>query len=101
MQPNVNSGIMQLIPLIFIFAIFYFMLIRPQQKQQKKHQEMINNLKKNDEVVTAGGIHGTIVNVKEKTFILRVDDNVKIEVDKNAISYIEKERQNQLLKRAI
>jgi len=95
MQPNVNSGIMQLIPLIFIFAIFYFMLIRPQQKQQKKHQEMINNLKKNDEVVTAGGIHGTIVNVKEKTFILRVDDNVKIEVDKNAISYIEKERQNQ------
>ncbi|MDP2923053.1 MAG: preprotein translocase subunit YajC [Candidatus Omnitrophota bacterium] len=95
MQPNANAGILQLIPLVFIFVIFYFMLIRPQQKQQKKHQQMLNNLKKNDEVVTLGGMHGTIINVKEKTFVLRVDDNVKIEVDKSAISYIEKERQKE------
>jgi preprotein translocase subunit YajC len=71
------------------------MLIRPQQKQQKKHHEMINNLNKNDEVVTAGGIHGTIINVKEKSFILRVDDNVKIEVDKSAIAYLTKARQKE------
>jgi preprotein translocase subunit YajC len=68
------------------------MLIRPQQKQQKKHNQMVDNLKKNDEVVTLGGIHGTIINIKDKTFVLRVDDNAKIEVNKNAIAYVEKER---------
>jgi len=51
---------------------------------------MIKSLKKNDEVVTVGGIHGVIVNVKEKTFVLRVDDNTKIEVDKNSIAYLKK-----------
>jgi len=75
------------LPLIIIFVIFYFLIIAPQRKQQKKQQEMINNLQKNDEVVTAGGIHGVIVNVKEKTFVLRVDDNVRIEVDKPSVSY--------------
>jgi preprotein translocase subunit YajC len=95
MQPNANVGIIQLIPLVFIFIIFYFMLIRPQSKQQKKHQQMLNNLKRNDEVVTVGGIHGTIISVKEKTFVLRVDDNVKVEVDKTAISYLKKEHSAQ------
>jgi preprotein translocase subunit YajC len=92
MQGNSGAAIPNLIFVIGIFAIMYFMLIRPQQKQQKRHQEMITNLKKNDEVVTAGGMHGTIINVKEKTFVLRVDDNVKIEIDKSAISYVIKER---------
>jgi preprotein translocase subunit YajC len=54
----------------------------PQRKQQKEHRNLLSNLKKNDEVVTASGIHGTIVNVKDTTVILRVDENVKIEVDK-------------------
>jgi len=53
---------------------------------------MVKNLKKNDEVVTIGGIHGTIVNAKEKTFVLRVDDNTKIEVDKNSIAYLKKKQ---------
>jgi preprotein translocase subunit YajC len=87
-----NPVIVNLIPLIFIFLIFYFLLIRPQQKRQREHQEMVKNLKKNDEVVTIGGIHGTIVNVKEKTFVLRVDDNTKIEVDKNSIAYLKKKQ---------
>jgi len=95
MQPTPNAGMANILFLVAIFGIFYFMLIRPQQKQQKKHQEMINNLNKNDEVVTLGGMHGTIINVKEKTFVLRVDDNVKIEVDKNSISYIVKARQKE------
>jgi preprotein translocase subunit YajC len=95
MQPNSNAGMANILFLVVIFGIFYFMLIRPQQKQQKKHQEMLNNLNKNDEVVTMGGIHGTIINVKEKTFVLRVDDNVKIEIDKNAISYVVKARQKE------
>ncbi|MCK9614442.1 MAG: preprotein translocase subunit YajC [Candidatus Omnitrophica bacterium] len=95
MQPNPGAGMANILFLVVIFGIFYFMLIRPQQKQQKKHQEMINNLNKNDEVVTLGGMHGTIINVKEKTFVLRVDDNVKIEIDKSAISYIVKARQKE------
>jgi preprotein translocase subunit YajC len=95
MQPNPNAGMANILFLVVIFGIFYFMLIRPQQKQQKKHQELINNLNKNDEVVTLGGIHGTIINVKEKTFVLRVDDNVKIEIDKNAVSYVVKARQKE------
>jgi len=77
---------MQLFPLVLIFAIFYFMLIRPQRKQEKNRQNMINSLNKNDEVVTTGGIHGTIVNTKEKSVTLRIDENVKIEIEKNSIA---------------
>jgi len=89
MPENQYSGLIGFLPLIFIFFIFYFLVILPQRKQQRKHQEMIRNLKKNEEVVTIGGIHGVIVNMKDKTIVLRIDDNnnTKIEVDKNAISY--------------
>ena len=87
--PAVNP-IVNLLPLILIFAIFYFMLIRPQKTKEKEHQKMLGNLNKNDEVVTSSGIHGTIVNVKEKTVILRVDENVKVEIEKNAVVYIKK-----------
>jgi len=95
MQANPNVGMANIFFLVFIFAIFYFMLIRPQQKQQKKHREMIANLNKNDEIVTVGGLHGTITNVKEKTFVIRVDDNVNVEIDKTAISYVIKARQKE------
>lgn len=88
MQPPLP--IFNLFPLIFIFIIFYFLLIRPQQKRQKDHETLIASLKKNDEVVTTGGIHGTIINVKEKTFILRVDENVKLEINKGSITYVTK-----------
>lgn len=74
----------------FIIAIFYFLVIKPQKKTQSEHQNMISNLKKNDEVITIGGIYGTVVNVKENSIILRVDDNVKIEFQKSAISTIKK-----------
>ena len=85
-QQAVNP-LVNLFPLILIFVIFYFMLIRPQQTKEKEHQKMSTNLNKNDEVVTSSGIHGTIVNVKDKTIILRIDDNVKIEIEKNCIAY--------------
>jgi preprotein translocase subunit YajC len=74
-------------PLVIIFVIFYFLLIRPQKQQEKEHQKMLAALAKNDEVITTGGIHGTIVNVKDKSVIIRVDDNVKIEVEKNCIAH--------------
>ena len=76
--------------LIIIFAVFWFLLIRPQQKQQRKHQELLGQLKKNDEVVTSGGIHGTIVNVDEQTVTLRVDDNTRIKFQKSTISHVKK-----------
>lgn len=88
MQPTYGIG--SIVPLLFMFAVFYFLIIRPQQKKQKEHDFMIQNLKKNDEVVTSGGIHGTIINTKDKSFVLRIDDNVKVEIDKNAISYVER-----------
>lgn len=88
MQSNPNAMLLNLVPLIFMFGVFYFLLIRPQQKKQKEHQKMLNELKKNDEIVTAGGILGTIVNVKEKTFVIRIDENCKMEIEKNAVSYV-------------
>ncbi len=84
-QPN---PLINLFPLIFIFLIFYFLVIRPQKAKQREHQRMVSELKKNDEVVTIGGIHGVIVNVKEKTVVLRVDDNTRIEVEKTAIAQL-------------
>ena len=78
------------IPLILIFGIFYFLLIRPQQQKQKEHAKMISELKKNDEVITAGGMNGIVVNVKDTSVVLKVDENVKIEVEKSHISQVTK-----------
>src|ERR1700732_2439614 len=74
-----------LLPFFFMGVIFYFLLIRPQQKRQKQHQQLMANLKTGDRVVTSSGIHGLIANVKETTFLLKVADNVKIEIDKSAV----------------
>lgn len=81
-----------LLPIVVIFLVFYFLLIRPQQKKQKEHQKIVLNLKKNDEVITTGGIHGTIVSVKDRTFILRIDENVKMEIEKNSVATVKKAR---------
>lgn len=80
------SPLMNLMPIILIFIVFYFLLIRPQKKTQDEHKKMIASLKKNDEVITSGGIHGTIMNVKENTIILKIDDEVKVEVQKSSVS---------------
>jgi preprotein translocase subunit YajC len=82
------SPITQFAPLIFIGVIFYFLLIRPQQKQRKEQQKLIEALKTGDKVVTSAGIHGLISNVKEKTVLLKVADNVKIEIDKASVATV-------------
>lgn len=87
--PAVNPMI-NLFPFVLIFVVFYFLLIRPQKQKEKEHQKMLGNLNKNDEVVTSSGIHGTIVNIKDKTVILRIDDNVKVEIEKSCVAYIKK-----------
>ncbi|MDD5730447.1 MAG: preprotein translocase subunit YajC [Candidatus Omnitrophica bacterium] len=89
-QAQTISPLINFVPLIFIFIIFYFLIIRPQKSQEKERQKMLSNLNKNDEVVTTGGIHGTVVNVKEKTVILRVDENVKLEVEKSCVSFVKR-----------
>ncbi|MEI6631994.1 MAG: preprotein translocase subunit YajC [bacterium] len=85
-----TNSLINLLPLVFIFGIFYFLIIRPQKSKEKEHQKMLSALAKNDEVVTTGGIHGTIVNVKDKTVVVRVDENVKLEIEKNCVGYIKK-----------
>ncbi len=87
-QQSVANPLVQLFPLALIFIIFYFLLIRPQKQKEKEHQKMLAGINKNDEVVTSGGIHGTIVNVKDKTVTLRIDDNVKMEIEKSSVAYI-------------
>lgn len=90
-----QGGFLVLLPMYaIIFMVFYFFLIRPQKKQQAEKEAMVNAIKKNDEVITAGGIYGTVVNVKDKSVVVRVDDNVKIEFDKSAISSLRKSRQS-------
>lgn len=91
MPTQAANPLVNLFPLLMIFIVFYFLLIRPQKSKEKEHKQMLANLTKNQEVVTSGGIHGTIVNVKEKTVILRVDENVKIEVEKSCIVFVKKQ----------
>ena len=88
-EQTVNP-LVQLLPGIVIFLIFYVLVFKPQKDEQKKKKEMLSNLKKNDEVVTMGGIHGVVILLKDKTVVIRVDDNVKIEFDKDAVTAIEK-----------
>ena len=76
-------------PLVFIFVIFYFLLIRPQQKKAKDHAKLVSAIKTGDSVVTNAGIHGVISNVKDKTVIVKIADNVKVEFDRAAIVTIE------------
>ena len=79
-----NSGIGQFIPLILIFIIFYFFLIRPQQKKVKEHKIMVSNLKKGDKVVTSGGIVGTVERVMENDKAeIEISENVKVEIVKS------------------
>jgi preprotein translocase subunit YajC len=79
-----------LLPFLFMGVLFYFLLIRPQQKRRKQHEQLMASLKTGDRVVTNSGIHGLIANVKDTTFLLKVADNVKIEIDKSVIAGVEK-----------
>ncbi|MBH19817.1 MAG: preprotein translocase subunit YajC [Crocinitomicaceae bacterium] len=83
---NDNSGVMNIIFLVVIFVIFYFFMVRPQNKKRKELQNMRDSLKKGQSIVTIGGIHGKISDVHESTVTVIVDSNTKIKVDKSSIS---------------
>jgi preprotein translocase subunit YajC len=80
-----------LIMFALIIGIFYLMILRPQQKRQKERQKMLDAVKKGDKIITAGGLHGTIAGVEEKTLLVQVSDNVKLKFDRSAIASIVRE----------
>lgn len=77
-----------ILPFIFMFVIFYFLLIRPQQKRTKQRNAMLSALKKNDKVVTIGGIHGTVVDLTDDIVVLKVNENTKLTFDRHAINTV-------------
>jgi preprotein translocase subunit YajC len=81
-----------------IIAIFYFMILRPQQKRQKERQKLLESMKKGDRVVTAGGLHGTIVGIEDKTLLLQIAENVKVKVERSSISVVNKVGEIETLK---
>jgi len=93
-----GNPMMQFLPLMVImFAVMYFLIIRPQKQKEKKRQAMITNVRKQDRIVTAGGVHGVVVSVKENEVVVRVDDakDVKIKVDKSALTSVSAPRGEQ------
>ncbi|NKB69517.1 MAG: preprotein translocase subunit YajC [Candidatus Latescibacteria bacterium] len=74
------------LPLVLVLVVVYFLMIRPQMKKQRAQQQMIDELEKGDEIVTTGGIHGTIANIKDDTIVVKVAENVKIEVSRAAVT---------------
>ena len=89
------SPLAMLVPFAMMFVIFYLLVFRPQSKARKEHAQMVKNLKKHDEVVTNGGIFGTVVNVRPESITLRVDENVRIEVEPSAITRLVKRPKTQ------
>ncbi len=86
-----GNPMMQFLPLMVImFAVMYFLIIRPQKQKEKKRQEMITNVRKQDRIVTAGGVHGVVVSVKEDEVIVRIDDakDIKVKIDKSALTSV-------------
>lgn len=81
-----GSGLMSLLPMVFIFAIFYFFLIRPQVKRQRQAEKMVNELKKGDKVVAAGGLYGTIVKIEDNIIFLEIADGVRIKALKSSVT---------------
>ncbi len=83
-----NDPLGMFLPLILMFAIFYFMIIRPQSKRQKEREKLLSNIQKGDKVITSGGIHGTVSSVDDTTVIVQAADNVKLRIDKVAITTV-------------
>jgi len=79
------EGLGSIIPLILMFVIFYFLLIRPQQKKQKKVQEMQSKLEKGDKIITIGGLHGTVHALDEGSLVVEVEDGTKLTYDRSAV----------------
>ena len=89
-SPGAGGGLLSMLPFVFIFVIMYYVMLRPQMRRQKEQARLVSALKTGDRVVTASGIHGLISNVKDTTVIVKVADNVKIEMEKTAVTNVVK-----------
>jgi preprotein translocase subunit YajC len=84
--PGGSGGFASFIPLILMFVIFYFLLIRPQQKKTKEHRQMIDNLKTGDRIITSGGLHGRITGVSESALTVEIAEKVRVKVNRSSVS---------------
>lgn len=83
-----GSAILGMLPFILMFLVLYLLILRPQIKKQKAHQRMVDALKKGDQVVTSGGIHGVVVNLKDDVVVLKIAENVKVDLSRSAVSSV-------------
>ena len=83
-----SNAIGALLPFVLMFAVLYLLILRPQMKKQKAQQRMIDELEKGDQIVTSGGLHGVIQNVKDDILVVKVADNVKVEISRAAVSRV-------------
>lgn len=91
-MPPAANPLSMLMPFVIMFGIFYLLVFQPQNKAKKEHETMLKNLKKHDEVVTIGGLFGTVLNVKADTVTLRIDENVRVECEKSAVTRLVKSK---------
>ena len=89
LQTQQPGGLVSFLPLLFILAIFYLIVFLPARRRQKKLQEMITNLKAGDKIVTTGGLYGTVVGFKGERIQVRVADNVRVEMSRNAVTALQ------------
>jgi len=84
--PGGSGGFTSFIPLILMFVIFYFLLIRPQQKKTKEHRQMVDNLKTGDRIITSGGLHGRITGVAENALTVEIAEKVRVKVNRGSVT---------------
>ena len=89
-QSSPGGMLSMLLPFILMFVVMYFLILRPQKRKERERKALLSRVKKNDRVVTAGGVHGTITSVRENEIILRIDDakDVKVKLDRSAIAAV-------------
>lgn len=82
------DSLMGLLPFVLIIAVFYFLIIRPQQKRQKERQKLLDSVKKGDKIITAGGVHGLVEGIEDKTLLVKIADNVKVKMERSSVATI-------------
>lgn len=85
---GMESILSSIVPFLLIIVIFYFLILRPQQKRQKERAKLLESIKRGDKVITAGGIHGTIEAIEDKTILVKVSENVKMKMERSSITTI-------------
>lgn len=83
-----GNTFLSMLPIVLMFVVLWLLILRPQQKRQKAHQRLIDELEKGDEIVTSGGIHGSVVNLKDDVIVVKIAENVKVELSRSAVARV-------------